>query len=242
MIVPPSHVPPDSLSLAVPSGDHGDAVGLSPSAETAEDTIRPGSLGGANLSGRGDDQPATGGGPTEIGAVEYALCKLAGVEAAVALRLSGPSGEGPDQLVAFVIGTFEPSPSDRLRQALAEALPSQLVPTAILVSDAFPQTDDGDVDEAALAGVFEAWEATPVVAAEPPEGPLEQQVAALWGSLLATGEISRRDRFFALGGTSLKALLFTSRLSKSLGVDVPLSLILEIDELAGFCAACERAR
>lgn len=207
-------------------------------------TDQAATIGSADLkaSTPPNDMRETSGASLDTGRVQQALLTVAGVEAAVALRVSDPSGEQPDQLVAFVTGTFEPFPSDRLRRALASALPLHAEPAAILVSDAFPRTDDGDVDETALTSVFKAWQATPRTAVEAPVGLLEQQVAALWKSLLATGEISRRDRFFALGGTSLKALLCTSRLSKLLGVDVPLKLLLEIDELAAFCAACEQTR
>jgi aryl carrier-like protein len=54
-----------------------------------------------------------------------------------------------------------------------------------------------------------------------PDGPLEQEIAAIWADVLGVDRVGRHDNFFALGGHSLLAVTLTNRLRRSgFSVDV----------------------
>jgi hypothetical protein len=79
-------------------------------------------------------------------------------------------------------------------------------PTAPLDSTAYasirpgaqPLTPNGKLDRKALPAPDEA--SYPRETYEPPQGPFEQTLSALWEDLLGVTRISRHDNFFELGG------------------------------------------
>src|SRR5581483_6052163 len=60
-----------------------------------------------------------------------------------------------------------------------------------------------------------------------PETDSERAVARLWGELLGVERVGREDNFFSAGGHSLLAARLVGRLSKQLGVDVPLCSFMQ---------------
>jgi amino acid adenylation domain-containing protein len=68
---------------------------------------------------------------------------------------------------------------------------------------------------------------------EPPLGPVEEQLAAIWAELLGSGRIGRRDSFFERGGHSLLAAQVVARVRRAFGVAIPLRALFEEPTLAG---------
>lgn len=83
----------------------------------------------------------------------------------------------------------------------------------------------------------------PVLGSEyvPPDGELEQEIAALWCELLGIGQIGRLDNFFELGGHSLMGTQLIARLRRTLGVDMRLSMLFEAPTIADLAVAVELA-
>ncbi|MEV5826845.1 amino acid adenylation domain-containing protein [Spirillospora sp. NPDC052242] len=101
------------------------------------------------------------------------------------------------------------APTELLAHA-ASALPPHMVPDRIEVGAWLPLSRNGKVDRAALARSL-ATDRNPEPA-EPPQGPLERDVAAVWASLLNRATVGRNQNFFALGGDSLLATRLLERL------------------------------
>ncbi|MDX3112509.1 type I polyketide synthase [Streptomyces scabiei] len=74
--------------------------------------------------------------------------------------------------------------------------------------------------------------ATPFVA---PRDEREEAVAAVWSDLLGIAEIGVHDDFFELGGHSLLATRVVARLLDVLGVELPLSALMEAPTVAALC-------
>src|SRR5204862_8100 len=80
--------------------------------------------------------------------------------------------------------------------------PDFLIPSRIVVVDALPLTASGKVDRKALPPLDDA----PAEDDALPRNELEQQIAALWETVLQRKDLGVRTDFFAAGGQSLKAV------------------------------------
>ncbi len=116
-----------------------------------------------------------------------------------------------------------------VRAALALVLPPHAVPTAVVLLDRIPLTDNGKVDRRALPaptgrGGGRALSAT------------EARIGEVWAETLGVGGIGADDNFYDLGGHSLAATRAIARLRHHLGVRVPLRALVTEPSLAGFAA------
>jgi amino acid adenylation domain-containing protein len=68
---------------------------------------------------------------------------------------------------------------------------------------------------------------------EPPFGPVEEKMAAIWSEVLGRERIGRWDNFFERGGHSLRAAQVVSRVRRAFGVEIPLRSLFEEPTLAG---------
>ncbi|WP_455754495.1 amino acid adenylation domain-containing protein, partial [Streptomyces prasinus] len=180
------------------------------------DLVRRDARGELHHLGRTDHQLKLRGHRIEAGEVEATLVRHPAVlDAVVSVREDEP---GLPRLVAHLLvapGAEPPAGAD-LRAFAARTLPGPMVPSAFVVLERFPLTENGKTDRAALPAP--GPEAEPPAAGHvPPRTPTEEAVAALWEEVLQTG-VGAEDDFFALGGDSLRALLIASRANDAFGV------------------------
>ncbi|QXH58577.1 non-ribosomal peptide synthetase [Pseudomonas maumuensis] len=155
--------------------------------------------------GRSDDQVKIRGVRVELGEIESALASHAAVREAVVLLRDG-------QLVAWYVAGQILTPLD-LHEHLRDRLPSALLPAAYVAMAAWPLTANGKLDRRALPAP--GSEASVRRPHEPPQGELEQRLAALWAELLEVEQIGRHDHFFELGGHSLLAVRLIERMRQA---------------------------
>ncbi|MFR9729789.1 amino acid adenylation domain-containing protein [Saccharopolyspora sp. MS10] len=105
--------------------------------------------GSLRLFGRTDRQVKLRGYRIELGEVEDAV-RGTGLVRDVRVLLR-EQDDGHRELVAFLLADADPGP--RLRDRLAELLPSYMVPARLAVLPEFPETPNAKVDLAALAGM-----------------------------------------------------------------------------------------
>ncbi|QXI40745.1 non-ribosomal peptide synthetase [Pseudomonas xantholysinigenes] len=178
--------------------------------------------------GRNDDQVKIRGVRVELGEIEAALVADAAVREAVVLLRDG-------QLVAWYIGAAPTSPL-ALHQHLRARLPAALLPAAYVPMSAWPLTANGKLDRRALPA---AGADTQVRRAhEPPQGAIEQRLAALWAELLQVERVGRQDHFFELGGHSLLAVQLIERMRQQ-GLQVDAQVLFGQPTLASLAAAVE---
>ncbi|MET7768764.1 amino acid adenylation domain-containing protein [Nocardia sp. NPDC005366] len=184
--------------------------------------------------GRTDFQVKFRGQRIELGEIETALLALPSVSQAVAVVATGPTG---DQLVGYVVAAPGHSPDPlALREEIAAVLPTYMVPSTVLVLDAFPLNTSGKLDRKALpAPQFEAKSFTA------PTTTIEEAVAQVFAEVLGIERIGRDDDFFELGGNSLSATRVAARLGDALDTRVPVRLIFEVSTVAGLAGRVELA-
>ncbi|MEU7414133.1 non-ribosomal peptide synthase/polyketide synthase [Streptomyces sp. NPDC042638] len=182
------------------------------------DLVRRDSAGELHYLGRSDHQLKLRGHRIEAGEVEAALVRHPGVlDAVVTVREDEP---GLPRLVAHLLTApgAEPPAATELRALAARSLPGHMVPSAFVVLDRFPLTENGKTDRAALPAPAPApaeERARPEYVA--PRTPTEEALAAIWEETLQTA-VGAEDDYFLLGGDSMRALLIASRANDAFGV------------------------
>ncbi|GAA1216887.1 non-ribosomal peptide synthetase [Prauserella alba] len=167
--------------------------------------------GSVDLLGRRDGQVKIRGYRVELGEIESVLGEHPLIaEARVLLR----TGSGDDRrLVAYVVPESgdEAVAAEPVRAWLADRLPEYMVPAVVVQLDRLPLTANGKLDTDALP---ETGEEEPGDSYIPPEGPLEQRIAEIWGEVLGK-RVGAADEFGALGGDSIRAVALTGALTNA---------------------------
>ena len=127
-----------------------------------------------------------------------------------------------------------------LRGWLKDRLPEYMVPSAIVVLDAFPLTPNGKVNRRALPTPEHLGEENAAYVA--PRTPIEGSVATIWAELLHAPKVGAQDDFFALGGHSLLATQVISRLRQLFRVELPLRALFEAPTVAALAGRIENAQ
>ncbi|MHA6765595.1 non-ribosomal peptide synthetase [Streptacidiphilus sp. PAMC 29251] len=181
------------------------------------DLVRRDSAGELRYLGRTDHQLKLRGHRIEAGEVEAALVRHPGVlDAVVSVREDEP---GLQRLVAHLLAApgTEPPAGAELRALVANVLPGWMVPSAFVVLDRFPLTENGKTDRAALPAPAPEPEAEAPADQVAPRTPTEEAVAAIWAETLGTA-VGAEDDYLLLGGDSMRALLIASRANDAFGV------------------------
>ncbi len=117
----------------------------------------------------------------------------------------------------------------QIRREVSTRLPAYKVPVQLVVLDTLPMTSSGKVDRKRLPKVsVQTAQRTHVAAGTP----LEEYLAAEWCAALKLESVSVDQNFFELGGSSLQAAMLTAKLTASLGVHVPTSLLFDLASIS----------
>ncbi|MGW6724320.1 amino acid adenylation domain-containing protein [Nocardia sp. NPDC055029] len=177
--------------------------------------------------GRTDFQVKIRGFRIELGEIEAALLAAPQVATAAVLAKSDP--QLGDRLVAYVV----PAPDTELtataaKAAVAQVLPSYMVPAAFVVLDRLPLNANGKLDRAAL----------PEPVLEPrryrePVGENAIAVAEVFTEVLGVERPGLDDDFFSLGGNSLLATRVVHRLRERTGTELTVAAFFADPTVAG---------
>ncbi|HET9380237.1 MAG TPA: non-ribosomal peptide synthase/polyketide synthase [Streptomyces sp.] len=182
------------------------------------DRVRRGADGELEFLGRADRQVKVRGFRIEPGEIEAALTRDPAVRDAVVVVRDEEPARG--RLVGYVTPAdpgHRPDPA-RLRTALAAALPAHMVPSAVVVLDAFPLTPQHKTDLRALPAPGGTRSGEHVE----PRTDDERALAAIWADVLGTGAVGVTDDFFDLGGDSILAARTLTRIRETMGARLSL--------------------
>jgi amino acid adenylation domain-containing protein len=182
------------------------------------DLVRQREDGRIEFLNRMDNQVKVRGFRIELGDVEAAIDTHPDVARCVAVVRPDPA-DGTNRLLAYAVAVpGHVLDSATLRRHASAHLPNYMVPSAVVVLDEFPLTLNGKVDRAALPPP-PADDNRELVA---PRTELEARLRSIWEEMLDR-PVGVTDDIFELGaGSLLIARLFT-RMSKELGVRLPIA-------------------
>jgi len=185
--------------------------------------------------GRNDDQVKIRGMRVELGEIERQLSLCPGVGEVVVVAQS--LEQGALRLVAYFTLQDLSLDGAGLRAQLLARLPEYMVPSAYVGLDALPLTQNGKVDRRALP--VPSLEAMAVATYQAPATVLEEQVAALWATVLEVERVGRHDSFFELGGHSLSAIRLVSLMQQA-GLALTLAELFQHPSVAALADRLEQ--
>ncbi|MBU1012609.1 MAG: amino acid adenylation domain-containing protein [Bacteroidetes bacterium] len=176
--------------------------------------------GNIEYLGRIDQQVKIRGFRIELGEIESAIDKHPAVRESVVISSENSSGQ--KYLVAYIVISSDKSPIiNEIRRFLQKTLPDYMLPTAWMFIDKMPLTPNGKVDRLKLPAVGNK---RPEISQEyrAPLNELEKQLADIWCEILGFDKVGVNDPFFELGGTSIQAIQFISRVGRLLSHSIPI--------------------
>ncbi len=194
--------------------------------------------GALKYIGRADQQVKIHGVRIELGEIEFFLEELDDIkQTAVIVREDEP---GDRRLVAYLVPHKGKQPViTALRLYLQEKLPDAMIPAAFMVLEAMPLLPNGKIDRQTLPPPGrERHELGQEYV--PPKTRLELYLAGIWREVLKLDRIGIHDRFFELGGDSIKAAQFINKLQKDLGVNIYIVSIFEAPSISAYSAFLQK--
>ncbi|MEU8231341.1 amino acid adenylation domain-containing protein [Actinoplanes sp. NPDC048967] len=176
------------------------------------DLVRERPDGNLDFLGRTDDQVKIRGYRIELGEVETAVSAVPGVRQSAVLARDGA-------LHAYLVGPATPA---EVKAALAERLPSYMVPSLYAVVEVLPLTVNGKLDAAALPAP-----APVTTESRPPADDRERRLCELFAEVLDLPSFGVEEDFFDAGGHSLTALRLLGRIRAELGGDLSLRVLFD---------------
>lgn len=194
--------------------------------------------------GRSDFQIKLRGLRVELGEIEQALNQQPQVRESIVVvktkaqtKTQTKTESGSDQyLVAYLVLEHSApagdtaQPIEALRKALADELPSYMLPSAYVTVESMPLNANGKLDRHALPEPDITLAQTQYVA---PRNAMECELCGIWQTLLTIEQVGLHDDFFMLGGHSLLATRLVALINQHFKVDIPLRSVFEHTTLEG---------
>lgn len=186
------------------------------------------SAGEIEFLGRKDNQVKVRGYRIELGEVQYAIEQSGFVQSAVVLTKENKSGD--NELYAYLVADEALNTSD-LKHYLKDLLPAYAVPSHFIKLKSFPATPNGKIDTKTLLeiGDTETRTGEKYVAPQTEE---EIALVSIWQTVLDKEKIGVNDRFFDLGGDSIKVLKIVNGIYNEMQLEISISDIYTYDNIS----------
>jgi amino acid adenylation domain-containing protein len=172
-------------------------------------------------TGRKDNQVKIRGYRIEPGEVEMVGLRYSGILECLCM---------PDEqcnALIFYYRSDTPLDAQQLQRYFGHHLPAYMVPAIMIPVQAFLLTANGKIDRRKLPDPQQQRYGHIVL----PENEMERGLLKIWQEVLEQTEISVEDKFFSIGGHSLKATQVASRILREIRIKVSLKDIFDYDTI-----------
>ncbi|WP_323120163.1 amino acid adenylation domain-containing protein [Burkholderia alba] len=202
--------------------------------------------GSLQFLGRTDEQVKIRGHLVELTEVEIALARQRGVRQASVAATSPAVGDARS-IVAFIVPERRTEPErefvGRLRDDIGAFLPDYMMPGRYLLLDAFPANANGKTDKAALLAALAERDARAAARDFSEIGdPVRRALFEAFAAALGHADFRADDRFFDVGGHSLRAASVVTRLSARIHLSIRISDLYNHPTVDGLAAEIARRR
>lgn len=188
-----------------------------------------------HFEGRQDTQVKIRGHRIELSEIEKVLLSCDGIRQAV-VAIQNNSAQEPCLCAYYeMIEGREPVAVDDLRRALAERLPTYMMPAFFQRLDKLPELDNGKINLNALPkpqwvkqGDFHA-----------PETLYEIKIAEIWAKMLGSQSVGLYDDFFELGGNSLYLIELMIQIQETFNIKITVNQLFKLSTLLGMAKTVE---
>ncbi|MCK4258178.1 MAG: amino acid adenylation domain-containing protein, partial [Halanaerobiales bacterium] len=152
----------------------------------------------------------------ELDEIENHLLAIKGIKECIVL--ARVDKKGSKYLCAYIVLNDKDLTVSDIREKLAKSLPDHMIPAYFILLDKMPLTSNGKVDRRVLPepeGNFN----TGIEYVEP-ENETERRIAKIWTEIVGIEKIGINDKFFEVGGDSLKIIRLTNLINKEFGTDL----------------------
>jgi amino acid adenylation domain-containing protein len=198
------------------------------------DVVRRRRDGQIDFLGRVDDQAKVRGFRIEPGEIESALALHPDVEDAVVV--TDRDAAGATRLVCYFTGSHAHAHS--LRDFLAARLPSYMIPAGFVRLESLPRSPAGKLDRNALPSP-RLTAPDPGATYVAPATATEKETARVWAEVLRLERVGVRDKFFEIGGNSLKIVELFERLERLYPGALSVAELFEHPTVAAMAAAVD---
>ncbi|HEY9134888.1 MAG TPA: amino acid adenylation domain-containing protein, partial [Pseudomonadales bacterium] len=215
------------------SNPYAEKYGHGPVLYRTGDKARYLSDGTIEFLGRIDQQVKIRGYRIEPGEIENCLRQQPQVQDALVLVKN-------DRLLAYIKGPDELK-GIAWRQQLKKSLPEYMLPSDVIVIEAWPLTPNGKVDRAALLALLKQSDLSGTEAYVAPRNEIEEKLAVIWVELLGRQKVSVKDNFFEIGGHSLLATRVIARCRELFQTELPLRTLFEDPTIENLALSIEQS-
>ena len=145
---------------------------------------------------------------------------------------------GGNQCFAGYVKMEEGGDASSLKQELSKWLPDYMIPGDIIEIDEIPLTVNGKTDFAKLRDVLIGRINTAVSTEGLSDN--EKKLRDIWRSIVGRSDFRRSDRFFDVGGNSIKLFEMKMKISEGFGKDIDIAQLLEAASLENILALIEK--
>jgi len=165
------------------------------------------SAGYIEFDGRIDFQVKVNGYRIELGEIELRLNEIVEIDQSLVTAIDD---ESKNKYLCAYYESDSPLDEKLIRSYISQTLPEYMIPKIFMHLEKFPLTVNGKIDRKALPTPKFTLETLGEYFA--PRTTEEEKIASIYSEVLATNRVGIDDNFYALGGTSLKAIHIATKL------------------------------
>ncbi|MBU8665451.1 amino acid adenylation domain-containing protein [Virgibacillus pantothenticus] len=189
--------------------------------------------GNIEFLGRIDNQVKIRGYRVEIGDIESNLLKHEKIKEALVEMREDKNGLG--YLIGYLASVDEELTESQVKKYLSKIIPEYMIPSTFIMVEKLPLTPNGKIDRKVLSQLEETMIETEYDA---PVDALEIKLVDIWKEVLQVKrEIGVNEKFFEIGGHTLRVALVANKIHKVLHVEMPFSELFQrstIKEIANY--------